>query len=96
MGEFTLTCLITAIAWLFLQRMPSNLLSILLVAELWSVIFWYHSGFYAYQAKKKLIMSEEMDNMIFGKFGGAYHVCTKNVTSSLQKVIIIIIEFSHC
>jgi len=52
-GEFTLTYLITDITWLFLQRMLSNLLSILLVAELWSVMFWYHAGFYAYQAKKK-------------------------------------------
>lgn len=95
MGEFTPTCLITDITWLFLQLMPSNSLSLLLVAELWSVIFSYHASFYAYQTKKKLIMAEERDNMIFGKFGGAYHVCTKNATSSLQKVIIII-EFSHC
>jgi len=51
--------------------MPSNVLSILLVAELWSVIFWYHAGFYAYKAKKKLIMDEERDSMIFEKFGGA-------------------------
>jgi hypothetical protein len=36
-GEFTY--LINDIAWLFLQRIPINVLTILLIAELWSVIF---------------------------------------------------------
>jgi hypothetical protein len=57
--------------------MPSNVLAIVLVAELWSVIFWCHAGFYAYKAKKKLILAEERENMIFGNFGGTYHVCTE-------------------
>jgi hypothetical protein len=47
------------------------------MAEVWSVIFWYHAGFYVYKAKKKLIMAEERDNMIFGMFGGIYHVCSE-------------------
>jgi hypothetical protein len=54
-------------------------------------MFWYHAGVCAYRLKKKLIMDEDRDSMIFGKFGGAYHVrvCTKSATSSLQKVVII-------
>jgi hypothetical protein len=39
--------------------------------------FWYHADFYVYKAKKKLTMAEERDNMIFGKFGGIYYVCTE-------------------
>jgi len=37
-GKFTY--LITDIVWRFLQRIPSNVLAILLVTELWSVIFF--------------------------------------------------------
>jgi hypothetical protein len=66
----------------------SDAFTVLLVTELWSVIVWYNAGFYAYEAKN-LIIAEERNNMIFGKFDGTYHICTQKRDVYITKLCLI-------